>query len=177
MIIAPAALDGVWVIEVERLADARGSFARVFCAETFARYGLPPQFVQSSLSANARRGVLRGLHWQDAPHAEGKLVRCVRGAVFDVAVDMRPGSPTRHRWLGFELSAANGRAVYIPPGFAHGFQALRDDSDLLYMMTEPFHPGLQRRALWNDPAFGIEWPVADPILSARDAAPVGLASD
>ena len=169
MIITATALDGVWLIEPDRHCDDRGSFERVFCAEIFAQHGLPHRFVQCSLSSNARRGTLRGLHWQGAPEAEGKLVRCIRGAVFDVAVDLRPGSPSRHRWCGIELSAETGRALYISPGFAHGFQSLQDDSDILYMMTAPYAPALARGARWDDPAFAIAWPLPDPILSEKDA--------
>ena len=169
MIITPSALDGVWVLELERVADERGSFARTFCAETFAAHRLPTHFPQCSLSANTRRGTLRGLHWQEAPFAEGKLVRCVRGEAFDVAVDLRHGSPTLHQWVATRLSAENGRALYIAPGFAHGFQTLRDGTEIHYMMTQPYRPALSRGARWNDPAFAIPWPLPDPILSAKDA--------
>ena len=173
MIITPTALDGVWLIEPVRHHDERGRFERSFCEETFAQHGLPRRFVQCSMSTNTRRGTLRGLHWQDA---EGKLVRCVQGAVFDVAVDMRPDSPTRHRWVSATLSAENGHALYIAPGFAHGFQALRDDSTILYMMTAPYAPEAAHGARWNDPALAITWPLADPILSSKDAAYPDLAS-
>ena len=158
------------LIDLDPIEDERGFFARTFCAEEFARHGLPPAFVQSSLSFNRRRGTLRGLHYQAEPGAEGKLVRCTRGAVFDVIVDLRPSSPRFARWFGVELSRDNGRAIYIPPGFAHGFQALTDDADLLYQMTTPYRPDLARGVRWNDPRFGIAWPLPDPIVSARDAA-------
>jgi dTDP-4-dehydrorhamnose 3,5-epimerase len=169
VIIGPTALAGVHLVTPERLADARGSFARTFCADAFAAAGLPTSLVQCSASLNLRRGTLRGLHWQADPHGEGKLVRCTRGVVFDVAVDLRPGSPTWGRWAGWELSAENGHAVFIPPGFAHGFQTLVDASEVFYQMTERYHADLSRGARWDDPAFGIAWPVADPILSPRDA--------
>ena len=175
MIITAMAIEGVWLIELERTEDVRGSFARTFCAEAFAAHGLPGSFVQCSLSTNTRRGTLRGLHWQAEPGGEGKLVRCVRGAVFDVAVDVRAGSPTLHHWIGHELSAENGRALYIAPGLAHGFQALQDGSDVFYMMTQPYSPSLTRGARWNDPAFAIEWPLPDPIISERDASLNGQA--
>ena len=168
MIFAPTALDGVWRIDLERRADPRGWFARSFCAGEFAAHGLPAGFVQCNLSFNARRGTLRGLHWQAEPHPEGKLVRCTAGAIFDVAVDLREGSPTRHRWLGLELTARNGCALYIPPGFAHGFQTLADDSEVFYQMTEPYHADLAGGARWDDPVFRISWPLLDPILSERD---------
>ena len=167
---APSALQGLVVVEPQPTEDERGSFARVFCMEEFAAAGLPTAFPQCNVSVNRRRGTLRGLHWQDEPHPEGKLVRCTRGAIWDVAVDLRPDSPTFHRWLGFELTAANGRALYIPPGFAHGFQTLEEDTEVFYQMTESYRSGLARGARWNDPAFGIAWPLPDPILSPRDAA-------
>ncbi len=168
MIFTPTELAGVWRIDLERRADLRGQFARSFCAEEFAAHGLPAGFVQCNISCNARRGTLRGLHWQADPHPEGKLVRCTRGAIFDVAVDLRPGSPTLHRWIGVELSADNGSALFIPPGFAHGFQTLADTTEVFYQMTEPYRPGLSRGARWDDPAFGIQWPLPDPLLSERD---------
>jgi dTDP-4-dehydrorhamnose 3,5-epimerase len=168
VIFTPTALEGVWQIDLERRTDPRGHFARSFCAEEFAAHGLPPGFVQCNVSFNTRRGTLRGLHWQAEPHPEGKLVRCARGAIFDVAVDLRPGSPTLHRWVGAELTARNGRALFIPPGFAHGFQTLADDSEVFYQMTEAYHGALSRGARWNDPAFAIAWPLPDPILSERD---------
>jgi dTDP-4-dehydrorhamnose 3,5-epimerase len=163
-------LDGLVVVELQRIEDERGSFARIFCADAFASAGLATAFPQCNISLNRRRGTLRGLHWQDAPYPEGKLVRCTRGAVWDVAVDLRPDSPTFRRWLGFDLTASNGRALYIPPGFAHGFQTLEDDVEVFYHMTESYRSGLARGALWNDPAFSIAWPLPDPILSPRDAS-------
>lgn len=167
---APTGLDGLFVVEPQRLEDDRGSFARVFCSEEFAAAGLPIAFPQCNISVNRRRGTLRGLHWQDEPHPEGKLVRCTRGAIWDVAVDLRPHSPTFCRWFGLDLTAANGRTLYIPPGFAHGFQALEDDAEVFYQMTESYRSDLSRGAPWNDPAFSIAWPLPDPILSLRDAA-------
>jgi dTDP-4-dehydrorhamnose 3,5-epimerase len=170
MIFTPTALDGVWVIDPERHEDERGSFARIVCTEEFARHGLPTAFPQCNLSSNRRRGTLRGMHYQDQPHPDGKLVRCTRGAIFDVALDLRPDSATFRRWVGMILSAANGRAMFIPAGLAHGFQAMEHDSDVLYHMTESFRPALARGVAWNDPAFAIAWPIAEPILSPRDAA-------
>ncbi len=168
MIFTPMALEGVWQIDLERRVDPRGYFARFYCADEFAAHGLPTRFVQCNASFNAQRGTLRGLHWQNEPYAEGKLVRCTRGAIFDVAVDLRKTSPTRYRWVGTELSEQNGRALYIPPGFAHGFQTLEDDSEVFYQMTEAYHADLARGVRWDDPMFGIAWPVAVPILSDRD---------
>jgi dTDP-4-dehydrorhamnose 3,5-epimerase len=170
MIFGPTKLDGVWMIDLERREDERGYFARSFCDDEFAKHGLPLSYPQCNLSFNRLRGTLRGLHYQDDPHSEGKLVRCTRGAIYDVAVDLRPGSPTLCRWIGVELSPVNGRAVFIPKGVAHGFQTLTDDSDVFYQMTEPYDPALARGLRWNDPAFAIGWPLPDPTLSPRDAA-------
>ena len=166
----PYRLDGLWLVEPERRADERGYFARTFCDQEFAAHGLPTRFPQCNASFNASRGTLRGLHWQDEPYPEGKLVRCVRGAAFDVAADLRPGSPTHGRWASAELSADNGHALYIPPGFAHGFQAIEDGTELFYQMTESYRDGLARGVRWDDPDLAIEWPLPDPVLSARDAA-------
>lgn len=170
MLFRPLAIEGVWLIQPERQVDDRGYFARTYCDREFAAHGLPTQFPQCNVSRNARRGTLRGLHWQDDPNQEGKLVRCVRGAVMDVAVDLRRGSPTRGQWISSELTADNGEALFIPPGFAHGFQTLRDGTELFYMMTESYRDGLARGLRWNDPTLAISWPLADPLVSDRDAA-------
>lgn len=170
MIFTPTALDGVWRIDLERKADRRGHFARSFCAIEFAALRLATAFVQCNVSFNTHRGTLRGLHWQAEPHPEGKLVRCTSGAIFDVAVDLREDLPTRHRWVAEELTAQNGRALYIPAGFAHGFQTLADETEVFYQMTEAYHADLARGARWDDPAFAIAWPLPDPILSERDLA-------
>lgn len=167
---AETELPGLVVVELQCIEDDRGSFARVFCAEEFAAAGLPSVFRQCNVSINRRRGTLRGLHWQDEPYPEGKLVLCTHGSIWDVAVDLRPDSATFCQWFGLELTAGNGRALYIPPGLAHGFQAVEDDTEVFYHMTESYRPGLARGAPWNDPAFGISWPLPDPILSPRDAA-------
>ncbi len=165
-------LDGVWVIELERLADERGWFARTFDEEEFSLRGMNPDVVQCNASYNERAGTLRGMHYQADPHGESKLVRCVRGAIFDVAVDLRMGSPTHGRWHGVELSEENGRAYYIPAGLAHGFQTLTDGSEVHYLMGDPYVPGSGRGVRWDDPAFGIEWPAPPPggrMISERDA--------
>jgi dTDP-4-dehydrorhamnose 3,5-epimerase len=164
------ALAGLFIVDIEPIADERGHFARTFCAEEFARAGLPGEFVQCSTSFNRRRGTLRGLHFQAEPCPEGKLVRCTRGAIFDVALDLRPGSPTYCRWHASELTAENARALHIPPGFAHGFQTLVDGTEILYQMTVSYRADLARGVRWNDPAFGIAWPLPEPILTPRDAA-------
>lgn len=164
------ALAGAFVIEIDPKPDLRGFFARTFCRDEFTAAGLPGEFVQSSISVNVRRGTLRGLHFQAPPGAEPKLVRCNRGALFDVIVDLRVGSATHCRWFGTELSADNHRALYVPPGFAHGFQTLMDDSEVAYQMAEFYMPELARGVRWNDPAFGIAWPIDPPFLSDRDAS-------
>jgi dTDP-4-dehydrorhamnose 3,5-epimerase len=168
MMFRQTALAGVLVIEPERQCDARGHFSRTFCRKEFAAHGLLADFVQTSASVNKRRGTLRGLHYQAAPSAETKLVRVVRGAAFDVAADLRPGSGTYRRWVGAELSAENGLMLYIPPGCAHGYQTLADDTELLYQIA-PYHdPAAQRGVRWDDPALNIAWPIPHPILSERD---------
>ena len=166
----PYHLHGLFLVEPERRADERGYFVRTFCEQEFAAHGLPTRYPQCNSSFNAARGTLRGLHWQDEPYPEGKLVRCVRGVVFDVATDLRAGSPTYGRWVSAELSADNGHALYIPPGFAHGFQALEDGAELFYQMTESYRDGLARGVRWDDPDLAIKWPLPKPIVSARDAA-------
>lgn len=162
-------LAGAWLVEPEPVADIRGFFARTFDAVEFARRGLRSTFPQCSVSYNARAGTLRGMHFQTAPHEEAKLVRCTAGAIFDVIVDLRVGSATRGRWLGVELTAENRRALYVPEGFAHGFQTLEDRSEVFYQISTAFVPEAAAGVRWDDPAFGIEWPVADSrILSDRD---------
>ncbi len=165
-------LPGVWVIELDLLADERGWFARTFDGHEFRARGLNPVVVQCNSSYNARRGTLRGMHYQAEPHGESKLVRCVRGAVYDVAVDLRGDSPTFRAWHGVELSAENGRALYVPAGLAHGFQTLSDDTEMLYQMGHPYVPEAARGVRFDDPAFAIQWPAPDGprIVSERDAS-------
>jgi dTDP-4-dehydrorhamnose 3,5-epimerase len=163
-------LAGAYTIELDRLEDERGFFARSYSAEEFAARGLPAAMPQSSVSFNARRGTLRGLHYQAEPHAEDKLVRCTAGAIYDVIVDLRPDSPTARRWFGVELGAANHRSLFVPKGLAHGFITLRDDTEVLYMISVPYAPGFERGLRWNDPAIGISWPTVPSVVSARDAA-------
>ena len=170
MIFNPVKLDGVWLIDLEPHSDDRGFFARSWCAQEAAAHGLNPDCVQCSVSYNKQRGTLRGMHWQAEPAPECKWVRCIRGRALDVALDLRPSSPTFCQWVALELSAENRRMIYLPPGMAHGFQTLEDDTELWYQMSEPFQPELARGARWNDPAFAIEWPLPDPIISDRDRA-------
>jgi dTDP-4-dehydrorhamnose 3,5-epimerase len=166
---AEAPLAGAWIVDPDRLGDERGHFARTFDRDEFAARGMEPAVVQCSTSFNARAGTLRGLHFQAGPHGEPKLVRCTRGAVWDVVVDLRPESPTHRGWYGVELSAENGRALYVPPGLAHGFQTLEDASEVLYMMGHEYVPDAAAGVRWDDPAFGIEWPAAaERVMSDRD---------
>lgn len=167
----PTELSGAWLIEPELISDERGSFARTWCAREFEARSLNPRLVQCNISVNRRCGTVRGLHFQREPHAEAKLVRCTRGAIFDVVVDLRPDSPTYCRWSAAELSAENHRQFYIPEGFAHGFQTLTDDCEVLYQMSQFFHPESAVGVRWDDAAFGIHWPATERrILSDRDAS-------
>lgn len=168
----PAPLAGAWLIEPERLSDERGWFARTFDAAEFRERGLNPAVVQCNASSNVRGGTLRGLHYQAEPHGESKLVRCVRGNMFDVAVDLRPDSETYCSWHGVELSAENGLAFYIPAGLAHGFQTLSEDTEVLYQMGHHYVPEAARGVRWDDPAFAIKWPTAagKRIVSERDSS-------
>lgn len=163
-------LAGVLIVEVSSSGDERGLFARTFDASTFAAAGLPVHWPQCNTSFNHQRGTLRGLHYQAEPKGEPKLVRCTRGCVFDVAVDLRAGSDTRYQWVGAELSADNRRALYIPRGFAHGFLTLEDRSEVFYQMGETYDSALARGVRWNDPAFQIAWPIEPTIMSPRDAS-------
>ncbi|MDP9084427.1 MAG: dTDP-4-dehydrorhamnose 3,5-epimerase family protein [Pseudomonadota bacterium] len=170
MIFQPLPLSGAYQVDIERLADERGFFARSYCAEEFSAQGLGPELRQCSVSYNERAATLRGMHYQSAPHAEHKLVRCTAGAVFDVIVDMRPASPTYRRWFGVELTADNRRALFIPPGLAHGFVSLVDHTEVYYMISVPHVPLSSRGLRWNDPAVAIEWPRQPVVIAARDAA-------
>jgi dTDP-4-dehydrorhamnose 3,5-epimerase len=173
VIVRATELPGVALIELEPLRDERGSFARTFDAELFAAHGLDSRVVQCNSSYNARAGTLRGLHYQAAPHAEGKLVRCLRGRIFDVVVDLRPSSTTHCRWLGVELDAGGVRSLFVPAGCAHGFLTLLDHSEVHYQMSAPYVPSAARGVRFDDPAFAIRWPEppgGQPILSARDRA-------
>lgn len=165
-----SALPGVWVIELDPIGDERGWFARAFDADAFKARGLDHRVVQCNISLNARRGTVRGMHYQAEPHSEPKLVRCVRGSSFDVALDLRSDSPGYCRWHGVELSAENHRALYLPPGVAHGYQTLADETELFYQMGYHHVPEAARGVRWDDPAFGIEWPhvAGEPVISERN---------
>lgn len=169
MIFTETKLSGAFIVEPERFSDERGFFARTWCQREFAAHGLSVALVQCNVSVNTRRGTLRGMHYQSAPHAEVKLVRCTAGAIYDVIIDLRPASPTFTQWVAVELTAANQRALYIPEGMAHGFQTLADHSEVFYQMSEFYYPDLACGVRWDDPAFGVTWPVAERIISVRDA--------
>jgi len=164
----PTALADVYLIEPELISDERGFFARSYCQKEFAGHGLNLQPVQCNISFNKLRGTLRGMHFQRQPHAEAKLVRCTAGAICDVIIDLREDSPTFSRWEAFELTADNRTALYIPEGFAHGFQTLADNTEVFYQMYSFFEGASAGGVRWDDPAFNIEWPLANPILSEKD---------
>jgi dTDP-4-dehydrorhamnose 3,5-epimerase len=171
MIFTPTHLEGAFLVDVERHADERGFLARTFCEGEFAEHGAPMRIVQSSTIHSPRRNTLRGLHYQEAPHREIKLVRCTRGSVFLVMVDLRPGSATRNSWLGVELTAQEERMAYVPEGFAQGYQTLGDDVEVLYQMSHHYVPEAARGVRWDDPTLGIQWPPAqERIISERDRA-------
>jgi dTDP-4-dehydrorhamnose 3,5-epimerase len=168
MIFRETELKGAYIIAVERLTDDRGFFARTWCRKEFQTNGLNPALVQCSISVNARKGTLRGMHYQIAPFEEAKLVRCTMGAIYDVIIDLRPDSPTCMRHLGVTLSADNRSMVYIPEGFLHGFLTLEDNTEVLYQMSEFFSGDHARGFRWNDQAFGIVWPADVKVISDRD---------
>jgi dTDP-4-dehydrorhamnose 3,5-epimerase len=161
-------LAGLFRVSIEPRGDERGFFARTWCVDEAAAHGIQAAFVQCNLSSNLRRGTLRGMHYQAAPHEEAKLVSCIRGAIYDVAIDLRPESPTFKRWYGAELSAENHEMLFIPEGFAHGFQTLTDGSDVFYQMGERYVPEAARGVRWDDPAFGVRWPSAERLIAPRD---------
>jgi dTDP-4-dehydrorhamnose 3,5-epimerase len=169
MIFVETELPGVFAIEIEPKPDERGFFARTWCQNELAEQGLDSHLVQCSLSYNTKKGTLRGMHFQAAPHGETKLVRCSKGAIYDVALDLRHDSKTYRRWIGVTLTAEKRNALYIPKGCAHGFLTLVDDSEVFYQMSDFYHADSARGVRWNDPAFGIVWPGKVEIISPRDA--------
>jgi dTDP-4-dehydrorhamnose 3,5-epimerase len=171
VIFTPTHLEDAYLIDVERHADERGFLARTFCEQEFADHGVPMRIVQSSTIHSPRRHTLRGLHYQDAPHREIKLVRCTRGSIFLVMVDLRPESTTRYDWLGVELTARNERLAYVPEGFAQGYQTLEDETEVLYQMSHRYVPDAARGVRWDDPSLAIDWPRAEErTISERDRA-------
>jgi len=163
-------LSGAYTIDLERFEDERGFFARVWSQEEFAEHGLSTNISQSSVAYNRLESTLRGMHWQVRPFAETKLVRCLRGAIHDVIVDLRPGSSTFGEWIAVELAAESRRALYVPEGFAHGYQTLEADCEVWYQMSAPHAPEAARGFRWNDPRFGIPWPALPRVVSERDRA-------
>jgi len=162
-------LKGAFVIEPERYADDRGFFARSWCQKEFEQHGLVSRIVQANISYNKKKGTLRGMHYQAVPYQETKLVRCSRGAIIDVIIDVRPESATFRKWIGVELTANNYKMLYVPEGFAHGFQTLEDDTEVLYQVSQFYTPDAERGARWNDPAFQIKWPEPVATTSEKDA--------
>lgn len=170
MIVEPTTVDGAFVIKPEPREDHRGFFARMFCAETWKKHGLNPTVNQCNASLTKKKGSIRGLHYQNAPHAEVKLVRCTKGKIFDVCVDIRPNSPTYRKWFGIELTAENHTMLYIPEGCAHGFQTLEDDSEIFYMVSAAYNKESEGGVKFDDPAIGIAWPLSMTDISEKDAA-------
>jgi dTDP-4-dehydrorhamnose 3,5-epimerase len=168
MIFCETKLPGVFEISIEPKTDERGFFARSWCQKEFESHGLNPKLAQCNISFNDRRGTLRGLHYQEVPFAEAKLVRCTRGAIYDVAVDLRPASPTFKQWVAATLTGENRRMLYVPEGCAHGFLTLEPDTEVFYQMSEFYAPGHSRGVRWNDPAFGVDWPGEAQVISERD---------
>ena len=168
MIFKETKLKDAYLIEIEKLEDRRGFFARAWCQREFEAHGLVSRIVQANISYNRKKGTLRGLHYQVAPYAETKLVRCTRGAIYDVIIDLRPDSPTYMQWLGVELTAENYKMLYVPEGFAHGFQTLADETEVTYQVSQFYTPGAEGGVRYNDPAFGIEWPLAVQVISDKD---------
>ncbi len=169
MIFQPTKLAGAFIIDIEEISDERGFFARSWCQREFEEHGLDHELAQCSISFNKMRGTLRGMHYQVSPYEEGKVVRCISGAIYDVIVDLRPQSATFKQWITVELTAANRRMIYVPPGVAHGFQSLVDDTEVFYQVSEFYSQEASRSVRWDDPGFGIEWPYVERrVISERD---------
>jgi len=162
------ALPGAYIIDIEPIEDERGFFARSWCQKEFEAHNLNPNLVQCNISFNKKRGTLRGMHYQINPHAEAKLVRCTRGSIFDVIIDLRFKSSTYKQWVAVELNSSNTRMLYIPADFAHGFQTLEDNTEVFYQMSEFYHPECARGVRWDDTAFKIDWPISEEIISEKD---------
>jgi len=163
-------LKDVVIIDLDKLEDSRGFFARAYCNEEFASQGLNTEWAQCNTAYNLTKGILRGMHFQNSPHAEVKLVRCTRGAIYDVIVDLREDSPSFKKWLGVELTADNHKMLYVPKGFAHGYLTLEDNSEIFYQVSNPYASGAEGGVRWNDSAFNIDWPMTEGLLiSDKDA--------
>ena len=169
MIFAETRLKGSYIIDPELLSDDRGLFARTWCQREFRAHGLNTNVAQCNISYNAKKGTLRGMHYQTAPFEEAKLARCTAGAIFDVIIDLRPHSATFREWISVELDAGNRRMLYIPEGFAHGFMTLKDNTEVFYQMSEFYMPEYARGVRWDDPAFNIPWPIDVTTISEKDA--------
>lgn len=168
MIFTETHLKGAFVVEIEKHEDVRGFFTRVFCQEEFAEHGLNTAVAQCNISHNIKKGTIRGMHYQSAPYQEAKFIRCIQGSLYDVIVDLRPLSPTYCQWFGVELSAANYKALYVPEDFAHGFQTLEDNTNIMYQVSQFYHPESAQGVRWNDTAFNIEWPLPVAVIMDRD---------
>ena len=170
MLFEDTKLAGAKIIDLERRGDERGFFARVWCHNEFEEQGLNTNLAQGNISVSSSRGTLRGMHFQETPHAETKLIRCTHGAIHDVIIDLRPESPTFRDWIGVELTAENRRMLYVPEGFAHGFLTLTDDAEVTYLVTQFYTPAAERGVRFDDPAFAIDWPAKVTVVSDKDAA-------
>lgn len=170
MIFTPGDIEGAFLVTMDPHVDERGWFARSWCEQEFRDHGIDMRVVQTNVSFTTRRGTIRGLHWQAAPHSEAKLVRCVAGRIFDVVADVRPASPTFGAWQGFELHGGDRRLVFVPGGCAHGYQSLTEDTEVTYNTSYPYTPAAERGLRWNDPAFGVSWPIDAPTLSEKDTS-------
>jgi len=168
MIFKELNLKGTFIIELEKRIDERGFFARTWCRKEFEAYGLVKEMVQANVSFNRKKGTLRGMHYQVAPYEEVKLVRCTRGAIYDVVIDLRLDSPTYKQWVGVELTSENYKMIYVPENFAHGFITLQDNTEVTYLVSEFYSPGSERGIRYNDPAFGIKWPIPVSVISEKD---------
>ena len=170
MIFSKTAIKDAYILDLDKKEDQRGFFARAWCQKEFKAQGLYPDWVQANIAKSVKRGTLRGLHYQKAPHQEAKLVRCTSGSIFDVLLDLRPDSHSYLQWLGVELSAATHKMLYIPEGCAHGYQSLLPDSEIFYMVSQPYSPGYERGLRWDDPKMDIKWPISPPnVISEKDA--------
>lgn len=169
MIFSETKLKDAYLIEVQKFEDNRGFFGRTFCQKELEKLGLSARVAQANVSYNKRKGTLRGMHYQEAPYGETKLVRCTRGAILDVIIDVRPGSSTYKQWIGVELTQGNYTMLYVPENFAHGFQTLADDTEVIYQVSQFYTPGSERGIRYNDPAFGIDWPLEVSVISDKDA--------
>lgn len=168
MIFTETQLKGAYIVEIEKLKDNRGFFARGWCRKEFEDHGLTARVVQANISSNKKKGTLRGMHYQVAPYEETKLVRCTRGAIYDVIIDLRPDSPTFKQWIGVELTEKNYKMLYVPENFGHGFQTLKDNTEVTYQVSQFYAPGSENGIRWNDSAFGIEWPLDAQVISDKD---------